>query len=184
MRIAHVEFNQNNLATIQRRIDDVKSKIANINIEEEKLKEEKNFLAIELAGTEEFMESFKRQNPEQFLLLNCPQCNGSGIENAYKDQNPDVIDCSHCFGSGEILNKEFIEKNNFTITPYFKADEADVYGYCLDNSGKRIHIYNIRTKETICKTKNHTFQIVEESDNQCSICKRNFNKLKSSFITN
>ncbi|MBC8427346.1 MAG: hypothetical protein H8D97_00495 [Proteobacteria bacterium] len=182
LRTTHIEFNANNFETVMQRINNIKEKIQKIRDTEFKLQRESKALRIELMGTEELIERTKRQNPEHFLLIPCEKCNHTGQVNIYKDQPADVLGycpekCYNCMGSGKVLNTEFIKKNKFIQGIGISASEIPIYGYILDNNGKKVHVYNIKSKETLCKTKNHNFQIVEESQDQCSVCRREFAKL-------
>lgn len=177
LRTSHIEFNFSNFDTVMGRVNTIKERMGEIRKTETDLRNERNRLADELKGTEELIERTKRQNPEHFLTEECNLCDDNGklimIDTQTNERvNIDQINCPECDGKGISQNKEFIERNNFIEI------NDDVYGYVLDNNGKKVHVYNIKCKKTICKTINHSFQIVDESTDQCSICKREFEKLK------
>lgn len=148
LRTQHIDFNANNFETIMKRINDIKERLNEIRQTEIGLVSERTKLTKELTGTEELIERTKRQNPEHFMI-------------------------THDDFGKECIDFDFVNRNNFIV-----ASSGEVFGYVLDKNGKKVHIYNIKNKETVCKTKNHNYQIVDESPDQCSVCKRDFAKLK------
>ena len=138
LRTEHIEFNSNNFDTIKRRIEDIKSRLKEIHRQELELTRETKSLNIELMGTEELINRTKRQNPEQFLIIECPVCNGMGNELKSHSGDPNIMGsysqtCHNCNGKGQVVDLEFIEKNKFiNIGCLFCFSYGTTFSFCCN----------------------------------------------------
>ncbi|MEO5349584.1 MAG: hypothetical protein H7836_08060 [Magnetococcus sp. YQC-3] len=160
LRNSNINISLEYVNLLQKQLDEINKEIYKLNNETEILKEEQSELS-------KVLRNIKMQNPEHFLYKTCV-CRSSEIDVAtyYK------VPCPICKSTGKEIDTEFVRENHF-----FKGKNNIYYGYVIDNSKEKFHIYNILDKKTLCETDTHNFKINNFPGDICSLCNHLFEKL-------